>query len=183
MYDQHNLVPHADHDRPFEDYQDVAQETVWHNPTNKDVALDLYVGVKASGRPPRSREEKTGFRRYVIKASEKRAIAAEFDRAIQDVRDGIIIGGLGPHLINVGAQERPRLHPSLDVLRADKAAAEERAIKASADARAKEHEYAVASGELALAKKQLEERDALIAKLTEQTSGPAQNSEPKKQRG
>jgi hypothetical protein len=143
-YDQHGrpLVPPAE--RAFIPESDLssAQETVWYNPTEKDAVLDLYIGVtpcrgeaarriyRAMG-PLQKKEFRTGIRRYVIKAGDRRAIHSDFDQGIQQTncmeadcisrkmycRDAthhhMVVGGLGPQLINERVQFRPTVHPSL----------------------------------------------------------------------
>jgi len=136
------LVPPAE--RPFVPYveQETVQETVWFNPTEKDAVLDLYVGTKPVYSPKMKeelkrlppaqlRELRTGLRRYIIRAGERRSIPSEFDQGIQQThcqesdcasrpmycRDmshhHLVVGGLGPQLINEKVQHRPTVHPSL----------------------------------------------------------------------
>jgi hypothetical protein len=115
-----------------------SQETIWENPTDRDIILDLHVGsqVPPKGVKP-TRRQQTGIRQILIKAHSKASISNEFDIAIQHVqchehecagnpmhcrKQGHrkqIVGGLGIHLKNLGEQRRPLLHPSLDDKRAE----------------------------------------------------------------
>lgn len=93
------LVPPAE--RPFVAYDqfETVQETVWFNPTDKDILVRVHVGTrpvytegqKATIRQMRERdpgryaEFRTGERVYVIKAGQRRSISSEFDQAIQQM--------------------------------------------------------------------------------------------------
>lgn len=123
------LVPLAD--RPFlqAEMADSEKQTIWHNPTDRPVVLDLYVETPkpTPGRPPKGFEAKTGQRRYVIGPKETKAIPAMFDRGIQQTQchhvdclqmpfdcksteeghEKSIVGGLGPQLQNRGTQSMP----------------------------------------------------------------------------
>jgi hypothetical protein len=73
--------------------------TTWRNPTRHDMHVDIH---ESHGRK----------KRYSIAADKEARIPSEYDRAIHDVRDGIIVGGLAPlleRMVPDGA-----LHPSLD---------------------------------------------------------------------
>jgi hypothetical protein len=116
-------------DEPFARERDpeYATDTVWENPTQADVVLDLHVGttpvygsaeqkarITASWGP----QEFKGIRRFVVKAKSKARIPSEFDQGIQQTRcleaqcafqpticrnprhRMAVIGGLGPQLIN-----------------------------------------------------------------------------------
>src|SRR5579875_1528767 len=130
------LVPLAE--RPNYEPED-PRETVWYNPQEQDQVLELYVGQPTpifggdpSRRPRLRPDERRGVRTYVIRAGQRRAIPSEFDYAIQQTmcketecagrplycqdrsHRKVIMGGLGPRLINEGMQHRPVLHPALD---------------------------------------------------------------------
>jgi hypothetical protein len=136
-----DLVPAAE--RPYApvDHQETVAETIWHNPTEKDVVLDLYVGIPNNLRglvrsgKRLTWEQRTGKRRYIIKAKSRRAIPSEFDMAIQHMQcqdpsgecsqkpfecknrahRRTIIGGLAPHtLVMEGLQHRPTVSDALD---------------------------------------------------------------------
>jgi hypothetical protein len=77
--------------------------TKWHNPTDREVVLDLYVGPTAGP---------SGRVRYRAAPGGDCIIPSEFDRGVQDVREGVIVGGLGPTLKRVGGSDV--LHSSLD---------------------------------------------------------------------
>lgn len=170
------LVPHAEREFIPESELSSAQETVWYNPTDKDAVLDLYVGVtpcrSAAARaifrqlgPLQKKEFRTGIRRYVIRAGERRAIHADFDQGIQQMvcqeaecvsrkmycRDvthhHMVVGGLGPQLVNERVQFRPTVHPSLL-----EAAAKEKA--------------ALDQARLFLEQKQVAEQSMMVAQAT-----------------
>lgn len=84
--------------------------TTWRNPTEREMRIDIH------DRPGKRR-------RYTILPGQEIRIPGEYDRAIHDVRNGVIMGGLAPRLERV-AGNLP-LHPCLDpVLAAEKEAAE-----------------------------------------------------------
>jgi hypothetical protein len=83
--------------------------TTWRNPTRHEMRVDIH---DTPGRK----------KRYTIPAGKETQIPSEYDRAIHDVRDGVIVGGLAPLLERVVPDGV--LHPSLDP--------EESARKASA---------------------------------------------------
>ena len=158
---QPSYVPQADRDDIFDEVTpEVASETNWKNPTNRAYALELYEGTQATpGRRPKTELERRGIVRFVIKPGDTRAIPSKYDRAIQDVRDGIIVGGLGPHLINTGTQERPILHRALDDLDAQKRAAMHRSNELELEAATRKAELETTQSELAALKAKLAERD------------------------
>ena len=98
--DLSGLVPPAE--RPFVpfDQQETVQETVWFNPTERDVMLKLPVGTKpvytesAKARiremrtrsPLQYKEWKSGERTVIIPKGTKRAISSDFDQAIQQTQ-------------------------------------------------------------------------------------------------
>jgi hypothetical protein len=89
--------------------------TSWRNPTQHDMKVDIY---EAPGRR----------KRYVVPAGKETQIPSEYDGAIHDVRDGIIVGGLAPLLDK--AVDSAVLHPALDPQEAARKAALEEAEKA-----------------------------------------------------
>jgi hypothetical protein len=89
--------------------------TSWRNPTDHDMKIDIY---EAQGRR----------KRYVVPAGKEVQIPAEYDRAIHDVRDGVIVGGLAPLLQK--AIDDAVLHPVLDPQEAARKAALAEAEKA-----------------------------------------------------
>lgn len=134
------FIPPAD--RPA--YQDVdfietVKETVWFNPFEYDVAVQLHVGSQAKASdaewaalpPAIRRERQKGIRTYVIPAKATRVISSEFDQAIQQTKcndpdcvgskglyckdpehnDRTIVGGQYPRLVNKGTQQRPLTKP------------------------------------------------------------------------
>lgn len=151
------LVPLAD--RPFAPppEQDSEQQTIWHNPTDRAVTLDIFVGtpLPSPGIKPKGIEQRQGVRRYVIGPKETRALPAIYDIAIQHTqcqhtdclqtpficksRDPdhvkVIVGGLGPQLHNKGTQTAPitsppMLSPALDDVEARRKAAEQEQFRA-----------------------------------------------------
>jgi hypothetical protein len=73
--------------------------TTWRNPTPHEMRIDIH------DRPGRRK-------RYTIPAGAEIKIPSEYDRAIHDVRDGWIVGGLAPQLER--AAGNPPLNPVLD---------------------------------------------------------------------
>lgn len=94
------LVPPAE--RPFIpfDQQETVQETIWYNPTERDVLLKLHVGAKPVysdsqkarfrevrlKNPLQYKEWRSGERTLIIPARSERAISADFDQAIQQTQ-------------------------------------------------------------------------------------------------
>ena len=93
--------------------------TWWWNPLEHDVVLTLNLGWPRGegppyGRPPANDYEKTGRVIFRIPAQGQAAIPSEFDTAIQQVRDGQIVGGLAPQLSRMsGSEPAPQLHPAM----------------------------------------------------------------------
>jgi hypothetical protein len=78
------------------DFIETNEDTIWHNPLDYDVAVQVHVGAegKAADTPVERqrwaslpanvrREKQTGIRTYVIPSKTSRAIPSEFDMAIQ----------------------------------------------------------------------------------------------------
>jgi hypothetical protein len=86
------MRPH--HEEPHEE-----RITTWRNPTRHDMRVDIH---DTPGRK----------KRYSIAAGKETQIPSEYDRAIHDVRDGVIVGGLAPLLERVVPDGV--LHPALD---------------------------------------------------------------------
>jgi len=132
------------------DANDSEQQTIWENPTQHQVVLELQVDYPKPGRPPRNWEEKTGKRRYVIGPGQTRALPSSLDKGIQfaqchhedclqhpfecksteEGHEKTIVGGHGPQLLNRGTQAVPiragfyTLHESLDDTESRRKAAE-----------------------------------------------------------
>jgi hypothetical protein len=108
-------------------------DTVWENPTDKDVILPLHVGsTQTAGlkRPP-TYVERHGIDKKIVPAHSIVSISSEFDLAIQDTHcneqecigdrrgcrstthNKTVVGGLGPQLINRGMEVRPNVHTAL----------------------------------------------------------------------
>lgn len=149
----HMQIPQATRVFPPMEHEDSSDETVWYNPTEKDAILDLYVAtpqMRVAGRrvvPPRNWEEKTGMRRYVIKAKTMRTLPSDFDRAIQQTQckeveclgrafdckahdhHKEIVGGLGTQLLNKGTLRNRTTPPHTLSSSLDDVAAREKALK------------------------------------------------------
>lgn len=89
--------------------------TTWRNPTRHEMRVDVH---SAPGR----------FKRFVFPPGREVQVPSEYDRAIHDVRDGVIVGGLAP-LLERAAPEGA-LHPALDPEEAARKVAAEEAEKA-----------------------------------------------------
>ena len=89
--------------------------TTWRNPTRHEMRIDVHA---APGR----------FKRFVFPPGKEVQVPSEFDRAIHDVRDGVIVGGLAPLLER--AVPDGVLHSALDPEEAARKAATEEAEKA-----------------------------------------------------
>jgi hypothetical protein len=98
---ERSLVPPAE--RPNyaspHDFEETSTETIWENPFDYDVAVQVHVGATPRPDPTerglaawralpeaKRREMMTGKRTYVIKANSRRAIPSDFDQAIQQTR-------------------------------------------------------------------------------------------------
>jgi hypothetical protein len=157
------LVPLAE--RPFAPPpdEDSERQTIWHNPTDKPVKLDLHYTTPKASFPikPKGYEQRTGKRIYIIQPGATRAIPSEFDMAIQHTQchhtdclqmpfrcrsneeghEKSIVGGFGPQLENRGSQSMPirsgfiTLAAALDDVEARRRAAEEAEYKAFREAK------------------------------------------------
>lgn len=151
------LIPRAEQPgAPIEGVETV-EETIWQNTTDRDVVLDLYVGVpplvnlRAAIRSGKrlTWEQRTGKRRYIIRARSERAIPSEFDTAIQQhqclepecsqrplackdkTHRHAVVGGLAPkQLVMKGCQHRPVISAALDDRHAAEQAAKEKTVEA-----------------------------------------------------
>lgn len=200
------LVPPAERAFiPVQDLES-AQETVWFNPTAKDAKLDLYIGVtpcrskhareQFQRLPPLQKKEfRTGIRTYIIRAGERRSIHSDFDQGIQRTeclepectsrrlycRDvthhQIVIGGLGPQLVNERVLYRYAVHPSLI-----EAAAREQAEKDEVDKYLKqkkdtEHKLALAEAKVAEASAELARARAIEERVAANAAALAAETE------
>src|SRR5579859_3863901 len=89
--------------------------TTWRNPTRHEMHVDVH---GAQGR----------FKRFVFPAGKEVQVPSEYDRAIHDVREGVIVGGLAPLLER--AMPDGALHPALDPEEAARKAAAAEAERA-----------------------------------------------------
>jgi hypothetical protein len=157
-------MSHQDITALLRQYADQKQFTLWRNPTEKRIVLELHHETPKHGKPIAERvaniedpqvrelrawEERTGKRRFVIEAGQTALIPSEYDRAVQDVRDGIIVGGLGTLLVNEGADMKPVLHPALDAIKAERQRYLEEARKAKEEMSLKEDDLTVARRRIA----------------------------------
>jgi hypothetical protein len=74
--------------------------TTWHNPTDKPVRLEVFVSPGQ-------------FSQYHVPAQGKADIPSQFTSGIQQVRDGVIVGGLGPQLVRDGEGSKSHTPPDL----------------------------------------------------------------------
>jgi hypothetical protein len=89
--------------------------TRWRNPTANEIRLPIFRGSPRPGRVPRTEEERTGIHVYTVPAGGEALIPRDYDRAVQDVRQGVVMGGLGMRLQRVDPSKvPPALHPSID---------------------------------------------------------------------
>ncbi len=130
---------------PFPNQPVVQTFTTWTNPTDAAVYLDIHVGATFSN--------PSGRFRYVVPAHGEVQIPGEYDLAVHDTRDGVIVGGLGPQLRRKDRVEQ--LHQSLD---ANKSAEKE----------------AQAEAEQALIAKQAAEQAVMLAVSKKQAAVEAQ---------
>jgi hypothetical protein len=104
-----DLVPPAE--RPFapNDHDETVEETIWRNVTSgddlRDVAVDVYVGMQRglqslAKKRPLSWEERTGKRRYIVRASGQCLLSLR-----GECRD---VGQPGPSLSPKGVVEHHR---------------------------------------------------------------------------
>lgn len=77
--------------------------TIWHNPSSRDVRLELYLG---DGRAAKHGGNGKGFVYLTIPAGQERSVSSEYDEAIQTTRNGVVVGGLCPWLVKNGVEPR-----------------------------------------------------------------------------
>ncbi len=154
----------------------VQTQTRWENPLDRDVILDLHVGARPHAPMPCERNQHgqcihnhSGKVRYIVPAANNGVpgfamIPSEFDRGIQDIRDGVIVGGLGTCLHRVGSEDVV-LHPALDELEARRKTALDAAFKADEARMKAEQDLKIATHEV---NKQKEEVAAKRAQTTKQ---------------
>lgn len=99
------------------------QQSTWKNESDKVVKLRLLTDARDG-----KKQQGFKFKHVVIPPGETVELPCEFDRAIRDVRDGVIVGGQCPWLTKVNDVEFP-MHPSLDY----KAVAEELELQSLAE--------------------------------------------------
>jgi hypothetical protein len=164
--------------------EDEQMNTEWHNPTDRDVVVEVHVGTDAknalwrkwfNAAPPAKRQEMmTGLRVFVIKANSTRMIPSEYDLAIQRTqcihpqchkkRDQcrnvdhprVVVSGLAPQLVCRRWEKVPSLHQNLDTALAATAAATKALAEATAHRMLAEQQSK--SAEELLASSQLEAR-------------------------
>jgi hypothetical protein len=132
-----DITEHEGHAIEDESVDAPPGDTIWHNPTSRDVVVPIWVGTshligkKFKPGPDGKVRRPTGIRRYVIPAGGERAIPSEFDSAVQVVQDNMIVAGLAPQLKRKGVQDAPKLHYALDELEARRKAEHDRAVAAT----------------------------------------------------
>jgi hypothetical protein len=172
---------------------DLKQFTLWRNPTQHDIGLELHHETPKPGpsiadrvahlepserdikrRGSKAWEEHTGKRFFLVKANGGTAlIPAEYDRAVQDVKDGVIMGGLGTLLERMGTEHRPILHPALDAVDAARK-------KALAEAKAAKDEILVKEDDLLIARRRIAELEKQLAGDAASASAPTATPQAKK---
>lgn len=197
-----DLVPIAE--RPYgpADVEETVEETIWVNPSDADVVLDLYVGIPQVIRKPSKTgkaltwEQRTGKRRYIIRAHSERSIPSEFDMAIQhhQCQEGecsqapfscknkkhrrMIVGGLAPHqLIMKGMQHRPAVSQSLDDTYAEAQAKKDATVEALIRRTENDHELAKAQEELRRLRDEMARKEAQNAAASSDVKEAATTSE------
>jgi hypothetical protein len=174
----------------FEDQPDETRATLWENPTDVDVVMDLHVGtMPLYGNGPRptlhpsgkTREQRLGVKQYVVKAHKTREIPSEFDVGVQHrectspectskklyctdkSHPSNIVGGLGPQLFNCGMKVRPRLSPALDTAHQELSEMHARAKEALERETAAKNELEIARGQLILASQKADAQTKAMA--------------------
>jgi|GEM_PF-4257800 len=138
--------------------------TRWHNPTKHVIRAAIFVGADA--RNP------SGRREVIWQPGDTKQVPSEYDQAIQETRNGRVVGGLAPQLVREGEPPLP-LDPAIDSEAAERrsagnAIAEAAALKAAADARLAEAAQA---------------EQAVIAKQAAPATAPAPAEQPRQQQG
>lgn len=122
--------------------------TEWFNPTTKDVKLDIYTGQHGAGAEGKQRpRNQSGRVRYIVPSLKSLKITSEYDQAIQKTRDGVVVAGMAPQLINQSVSPAPVVHPSLDPLEQARKEAAEKAQKALAEKSATEEALKLAEAD------------------------------------
>ena len=95
--------------------------TEWCNLTDNDVILELHVKTPMNVRHVRegidkrlTHREKTGNIIVTVPSKGSVVLSSDYDNAIQRVRNGIIMQGQAPQLVNKGKKITPKIHDSLN---------------------------------------------------------------------
>jgi hypothetical protein len=182
--------PTLDEVDEYSEHPEETRNTLWENPTDRDVVMDLHVGtMPLYGSGPRptlhpsgaTREQRLGVKQFVVKAGKTREIPSEFDVGVQHrecmspectskklycankSHPSNIVGGLGPQLINRGMKVRPRLHPALDTAHQELSEMQDRAKMALERETAAKNELDIAKGQLILASQKAEAQSKAMA--------------------
>ena len=141
------------------------KDSVWHNPTQHDVKILIHEMTPiCNNQPPRDAYTRTGKRPFLVKAGEKAALAARFDKAIHQTDDnGFIVGGLAPQLVKVGEEDRP-LAPALDVERSLRLQAQAEAAAHAIKAKDSADAFLIAQARVKELEREVEEARAFKAK-------------------
>jgi hypothetical protein len=203
------LVPPAERPFVPFDFQETVQETVWFNPTDNDAVLDLHIGTRPiytqaqrdrlkMMTPGQKREFLTGKRRFVIPAKSKRSISSDFDMAIQQTEcmepdcytqrlycrntehHKQVMGGMGPHLLNMSVQHRPVVHSSLIESNANEAATKQRAYEALLAKQAADTALAIAQAKVLEAEALAKSNEAKVQAQDRDHSPAPAASQPNK---
>lgn len=128
-------------------FQEPIEETYteWFNPLDTEQWVDVHMGDVSQ--PP------TRFR---IPAGAKKPIPSRYDRCVQVVHNGVIIGGQAPQLQRIGGTDK--LDPVLNVAAQEKRRAEQEAVQAVVAKKIAEDQLDAATTKAAEAEKSLRSR-------------------------
>lgn len=112
------------------------EATRWRNASLDVVRFEIH--IRGPSYADRTTEEGLVERRgirprktkpVVLKPGEETLLPRAWDRAVQDVRDGHVVGGLAPQLVRVGADDAAPIHPSLVADAARREGADDRLLE------------------------------------------------------
>lgn len=104
--------------------------TGWRNPTVNDVRIRFFIKPGAPIDEPGGPREPSIWLPVFIPAGGAVDLPATFDRAIQTVKGGLVVGGLAPQLVRADGSSPP-IHPALATPRARRWALPERKADAT----------------------------------------------------
>jgi hypothetical protein len=91
--------------------------TAWRNPTVNDVRMRFFIKPGAPIDEPGGRCEPSVWLPVFIPAGGEIELPSTFNKAIQTVKDNLVIGGMAPQLVRADGQSPP-IHPALATPRA-----------------------------------------------------------------